>query len=197
MISHLDHAIGRIHQTLERRSQAESTLVIHIADHGLAVGRHGLMGKQNLYEHSVRVPLLLRGPNVPRGQQREALCYQHDLFPTLCEAAQIPIPAANEFQSLWPLIESPSAQGRSSLFSAYENVQRMVKDEQWKLIEYFAPAERRTQLFDWKNDPHELDDLSGAPSQRKRVLRLRAELAQWQRRLDDPLLLHGGSMTDE
>lgn len=184
MISHLDGAIGRIHTALERRGLAESTLVVHTADHGLAVGQHGLMGKQNLYEHSTRVPLLLRGHGIPRGERRNALCYQHDLFPTLCEAAQLPLPLTNEFRSLWPLIESADARSWSTLFSAYRDCQRMVKDEQWKLIEYSSPAERRTQLFDWRSDPHELHDLSS--SQTTRVLALRDALSDW-KKTGDPL----------
>jgi arylsulfatase A-like enzyme len=187
MISHLDNAVGRIHEALERRGLAESTLVVHTADHGLAVGQHGLLGKQNMYEHSIRMPLLLRGPNIPQNARRDALCYQHDLFPTLCEAAQIPVPAATEFHSLWPLIENSGARNWSTLFSAYRDCQRMVKDEQWKLIEYFAPAERRTQLFDWRSDPYELHDLSQTPEQAERVLALRHTLAAWQEKVDDPL----------
>ena len=188
MISHLDGAIGRIHQTLEARGLAQDTLVIHTADHGLAVGQHGLMGKQNVYEHSLRVPLLLRGPGVGRGQRREALCYQHDLFPTLCEAAQMPVPATNEFRSLWPLIENPEARSWETLFAAYRTFQRTIKDEQWKLIEYEVGQERHTQLFDWRADSFELNDVAAQPQRAAQIAQLRAELLKWQRHCDDPVL---------
>src|SRR5919108_138103 len=84
MISHLDAWIGRIPQTLDETGLAGNTIVVYTADHGLAVGQHGLFGKQNLYEHSARVPCILRGPGLPSGRRVEALTYTPDLYPTLC-----------------------------------------------------------------------------------------------------------------
>ena len=64
IISHADAQIGRILETLEETGQAENTVILFSADHGLAVGQHGLMGKQNQYDHSVRMPLVLCGPGI-------------------------------------------------------------------------------------------------------------------------------------
>lgn len=87
MISYMDEWIGHIYATLEQRGLLDNTIVIHTADHGLAVGQHGLLGKTNLFEHSLRTPLILGGPDIPAGRTSDALVYQHDLFPTLLERA--------------------------------------------------------------------------------------------------------------
>ena len=81
MIAHLDAGIGRILNALDERGMKENTIVIFAGDNGLAVGQHGLMGKQNMYEHSVRVPLIFAGPGIPEGQKTDALCYLLDIFP--------------------------------------------------------------------------------------------------------------------
>ena len=116
MITHLDAEIGRILEALEGNGLAGNTIVIYCADHGLAVGQHGLMGKQNLYEHSIRIPLILRGPGIAAGQRSDALCYLHDLFPTLLERAGCALPETNEGYSLNALLNGQRSRHRRSLF---------------------------------------------------------------------------------
>ena len=86
MISHLDAQFGRVTQALERNGYAENTIIVFAGDNGLALGQHGLMGKQNLYDHSVRIPLIFAGPGIPQGVQCATPCYLLDIFPTLCAA---------------------------------------------------------------------------------------------------------------
>ncbi|KPL09411.1 hypothetical protein AMJ85_06655, partial [candidate division BRC1 bacterium SM23_51] len=85
MITHLDAQIGRVLAALEETGHAQDTIIIFSGDNGLAVGQHGLLGKQNLYEHSGCVPLIISGPGLPEGEKRDALCYLLDVFPTLCD----------------------------------------------------------------------------------------------------------------
>jgi arylsulfatase A-like enzyme len=87
IITHMDDQIGRILDALEKSGQADNTYLFFSADHGLAVGRHGLMGKQNLFDHSVRVPLMLVGPGVPAGEKRDASVYLQDIMATSLELA--------------------------------------------------------------------------------------------------------------
>jgi arylsulfatase A-like enzyme len=183
MTSHMDEHIGRIHAALEEIGQLENTIVIHTADHGLAVGQHGLMGKQNLYQHSVNVPLLAAGPGLPRGLVSDALCYQHDLHPTLAEVAGVGGDSA-PFQSLRPLWEKTST-GRSHVGCAYETLERCARDGRYKLIEYRIKGASRSELFDLQEDPWETRDLSGDASHAKIMEALRRELAQWQKDAGD------------
>ena len=97
IITHMDHQIGRILDALEQSGQASNTYVILTADHGLAVGEHGLLGKQNLYDCSIRMPLLISGPGIPAGRRVDELVYQHSMFATTCELAGIEVPESSSF----------------------------------------------------------------------------------------------------
>lgn len=187
MISHLDSQVGRILDALERTGQRENTLVVFTADHGLAVGQHGLMGKQNVYDHSVRVPLVFSGPGVPAGETREAFTYHHDLYPTLAAFAGLDAPETVDGESLVPVIADDADGPRDAAFAAYADTQRAVRTDRWKLIENDVGGERTTQLFDLDADPAETENLAGEPALADDVSRLRDLLADWQARLDDPL----------
>ena len=184
--THMDHWLGRVHQAIEDRGLSDRTLVIHTADHGLAVGQHGLMGKQNLYEHSVRVPLLMAGPDVPRDRRCDALVYQHDLHPTILEFAGIAPPAGGAFETLWPYLASAPPSGRRSVFSFYRATQRMVRTSTHKLHTYLVNGHVRKQLFDLVADPWECNDLMGRPESRPTAGDLTSLLHAWQQILDDP-----------
>lgn len=185
MVTHLDDAIGRIHAAVREAGLEDDTLVVHTSDHGLSLGRHGLMGKQNLYDESWRVPLILAGPNIPIGERRTGLCYQHDLFPTLLEAAGVDVPEPTDFRSLWPMLRGEGGSWET-IFGAYCDVQRGVRDGRWKLIEYLSPAEKRTQLFDLQADPTEVRDLADGPHLTQMVERMREHHLAWRRELHDP-----------
>jgi arylsulfatase A-like enzyme len=186
MITHLDAQIGRILAALDASGQAANTLIIFTSDHGLALGSHGLLGKQNLYDHSMRAPLILAGPGVPRGARSAAQCYLFDLFPTACEMAGVPAPQPMEGRSLAPLFQKPDGEFRGTIFGAYRDVQRSVRTPDWKLIRY--PGIGREQLFHLRHDPDERHDLAADPSHSGKLAELRDALTAAQRENSDPLL---------
>jgi arylsulfatase A-like enzyme len=185
MVSNLDAGIGRILAALEASGQAENTIVIYTGDHGLALGQHGLMGKQNLYEHSLRVPLLMRGPGVPANRRSDALIYSWDLFPTLCDLTGVPVPAGLDAQSLTPVLKGETQVHRAQIHALYRDFQRMVKNDRWKLIEYAVGTERHTQLFDLQNDRWEMHNRTDDPTAAAPLAALRSELRQWQTAVGD------------
>ena len=185
MITHLDTQIGRVLAALKQTSHYKNTIIIFAADNGLAVGRHGLMGKQNLYEHSIRVPLVIAGPGIPKGRRCNAFCYLLDIYPTLCELVGLPVPSVVEGHSLIPLINNPDSLLRDTLFFAYKDVQRAVRDERYKLIEYMVNGKRTTQLFDLQLDGCEVNNLADSPSHSEHLRRLRKELVRWKNELGD------------
>lgn len=185
-ISNWDHEMGRILAVLKDRSLADKTIVVFSSDQGLAVGgRHGLMGKQNLYEH-VKPPLIFAGPGIPKGQS-DALVYLFDLFPTFCDLAGIRTPDVVEGKSLLPIVRGEKTKVRDTLFGAYRSCQRMIRDERWKLIKYNAGGAKNVQLFDLKNDPDELHNLAGEPSAKAHVERLEKPLNESRRHFGDPI----------
>ncbi|WP_410001691.1 sulfatase-like hydrolase/transferase [Singulisphaera sp. GP187] len=181
-ITDLDHHVGRVVDAFKAAGRWDNTVVVFTSDHGLAVGgRHGLMGKQNLYEH-VKPPLVLAGPGIPKGRSA-ALVYLYDLFPTLCDLTGVPVPPGLDGRSLAPVIQGEKAGVRDALFLAYRDVQRAVRDERWKLIWY--PKAQQLQLFDLSADPDELTNRAGDPNHAQELERLSALLRGWQREVAD------------
>ncbi len=189
MISHLDAQIGRILAALDEKKLAENTIIVFAADNGLAIGSHGLFGKQNLYEHSMGVPLIVAGPGVAANRRSDALCYLFDLYPTLCDLAGATVPAEVEGRSLAPILRGESGSGRKELYAAYRGVQRSVRVENLKLIWY--PKIDRVQLFDLAADPFERHDLASDPARKDDIQRMRRAMANEARTLDDPLVIGG------
>ena len=183
MIGHLDVQIGRVLDTLEAVGHADDTIVLYSSDHGLAVGSHGLLGKQNLYEHSVGAPLLVRGPGIAPGRA-PGFAYLFDIFPTLCELTGIEVPEGVDGKSLVPVLAGDARTVRDEVFTAYKQDQRALRDERWKLIQY--PRINETQLFDLATDPHEMHNLAGEPAHAPRVADMLARLATRQVALGDP-----------
>jgi len=143
------------------------------------------MGKQNVYDHSVHVPLIVAGPGIPTGQRRDQVCYLYDIVPTLLARAGLTGPAEMEFKDLNPVIADAKAEHREHLYFAFMDWQRAVQRGQFKLIEYCAQGERHTQLFDLKADPHELRNLAGQADQTVRLASLRQLLRSEAKRLND------------
>jgi len=159
VITHLDEQIGRILQALEESGEAANTIVIFSSDHGLAIGSHGLMGKQNLYEHSMKSPLIFSGPGIHKGKSA-AFVYLYDIFPTVCELVGIHPPAIIDGRSFAPVLTGKSTTAREAIFLAFMDVQRAVRHGDWKLIRY--PQVNVTQLSNLRADPNEIHDLSEA-----------------------------------
>jgi arylsulfatase A-like enzyme len=185
MISHHDACLGRLFGALRETGDEENALVVYVSDHGLALGGHGLMGKQNLYEHSRRVPLILRGPGIPRGRQCAALAYSLDLYATICAVAGINPPEGLESRSLLPALVPGAPPLREELGALYMDCQRMMMDGRWKLIVYQVKGSVRVQLFDLANDPDELADQAHLPESQPIIARLRSRLDAWQRHVGD------------
>ncbi|MDP7302276.1 MAG: sulfatase-like hydrolase/transferase, partial [Pirellulaceae bacterium] len=167
----------------------DNTYIIFTADHGLACGQHGLIGKQNMYEHSMRLPLILVGPGVPAGQRCDAPVYMQDVMPTTLELAGVKKPAGVDFTSLIPFLDDPTRPGEyEAIYGCYKkDLQRMIRADQWKLIVY--PQAKTVRLFDLKNDPMEQHDLANEPQHNETVARLFKRLLKLQQEMDDELEL--------
>ncbi len=181
-ITCFDYHLGRILEALEQGGELENTVIVFTSDHGLAVGgMHGLMGKQNLYEHN-KPPLIFAGPGIPKGSSK-ALVYLFDLLPTVCARAGIDNPGGCEGKNLMPVMRREMTGVRDVIFGAYKDCQRMVRAERWKLIWY--PRINRFQLFDLQQDPNELHELQNGREYASRLTQMKRLLASQQETFGD------------
>lgn len=158
----IDVQIGRVLAQLEDIGELDNTYIVYTSDHGIAVGRHGLMGKQNLYQHTWRVPMIVRGPGISPGSRVEGNVYLLDLLATFCDLAGVETPATNEGMSFKPVLLGEQTTMRDVLYGVYcggtKPGLRCVKQGDWKLIAYdvLDGQVRERQLFHLGDNPHEL-----------------------------------------
>lgn len=188
LIQHIDDRVGDLIKRLKEHDLYDNTLIIYAADNGLALGSHGLLGKQNLYEHSTKVPLIISGPGIPKAHTSKALVYLFDLFPTLVDYLKFETPEGMDGKSLVKVINQKEKQVRSSLYTAYRNTVRAVRNEDWKLIRY--PQIDVTQLYHLEEDPQELNDLSQEPVYQTKVEEMMTLLKLHKEATDDTINLN-------
>ena len=183
-IEGMDAQIARVVAALKAKGRLDDTIILFTSDHGLALGSHGLLGKQNLYEHSMRPPAVITGPGVPAGRRTDALCYLHDLTATVGDLAGVPAPHKSEGKSLVPVLRDQQPRIRDELLLAYRDVQRALVTPEWKLIEY--PVARKTQLFHLVQDPDERVNLADDPAEAGRRDDLDTRLKALRQTAGDP-----------
>ncbi len=185
VITDIDKQVGRIVEALRDTGQLDNTIIIFSSDHGLGVGSHGLRGKQSMYEHTINVPLVIAGPDIPKGKVRDAQVYLRELYPTTCDLAGIKVPKTVAGKSFSKVITGQQDATHEHVFCYFRDKQRMIRDSRWKLIHY--PHIDRWQLFDLQNDQHEINDLSDDPARTGEMKRLKVLLRAEQVAASDPL----------
>lgn len=184
LITHLDDQIGKILERLEESGQKDNTYIIFTADHGLAMGRHGLLGKQNLFDHSIRAPFMIVGPGIAKGKKNTADIYIQDAMATSLDIAGVSKPAYIEFNSVLGLAKGETTKSLyESIYGGYRHTQRMIRKEGFKLLIY--PEIDKVLLFDLKNDPEEMNDISDA--NKDKVTKMFDDLIKLQAKMNDTL----------
>lgn len=185
MITYMDAQIGRIIMALKESGEYECTIIVFSGDNGLAIGQHGLMGKQNLYEHSIGVPLIISGPGIPENEKREAFLYLYDVFPTLCELVNIESPKTVQGQSFTGSIMNVNKVARESMAYGYKEYMRAYRKGDFKLIEYFVKGERNSQFFNLKQDFYKINNLFDQNEYSANYLEIKKEMIQEMKVLSD------------
>ncbi|GIZ09753.1 sulfatase-like hydrolase/transferase [Flavobacterium sp. UMI-01] len=202
----IDIQLGKVLKKLEAMGELENTYIIYTADHGIAIGRHGFQGKQNLYEHTWRVPFIVKGPGIPAGKRVKGNAYLLDVLPTVCDLAGIEIPKTVEGKSLVPVLKGKQEVVRDVLYGVYAGGtkpgMRAVKKGDWKLIKYdvMDGKVRETQLFNLAKNPNEFlpqhkkkgemeTDLAENPKYAAKLAEMEALLLEQMKLHDDPYRL--------
>ena len=185
LITHLDIQIGKIFDALEKSGKLNNTYIFFTADHGLAVGDHGFMGKQNQYDASIRVPMFIIGPGVKEGVIVDDLMYLQDIMATSLDIAGSDGVNAVDFQSFLPLAQGKKMKTRDAVIGCYIGCQRMIRTDEYKMIIY--PRANIVRLYDIQKDPHEINDLAGNKKYRKIMDKLFKRFQELQQEIKDPL----------
>jgi arylsulfatase A-like enzyme len=189
-ITRLDSQVGNLIADLKREGLAENTIFFFLSDNGYQLGNHGLGNKITMLEESVRVPMFVSWRGLPKkGVRTESLVSSLDLPATVLDLAGAEKPTYLEGRSLAPFFENPDHQLRETVFSECVGVggkpgmgHRMVRSERWKLV---LTDEEEFVLFDMKNDPYELNDLSDQPENQEVLKELKNQLKVWMKRVGD------------
>ncbi|CDF78749.1 choline-sulfatase [Formosa agariphila KMM 3901] len=209
----IDIQLGKVLKQLEKTGELDNTYIIYTSDHGMAIGRHGLQGKQNLYEHTWRVPFIVKGPGLNTGKRVTGNMYLLDVLPTLCDLAGIEIPKTVEGKSLVPLLKGEQDVVRDVMYGVYAGGTkpgiRAVKKGDWKLIKYdtMDGTIHETQLFNLAENPFEYvaehkktgemqTDLAENPKYADKLVEMEALLLSEMEAHDDPYRLWNQSQID-
>ncbi len=182
IITHLDEQIGRVLAELKKQGLDKNTWIIYTADHGLSCGHHGLMGKQNMYDHSVRAPFIIAGPGVKPNSRTSEPIYVQDVMATCLDLAGDSQRKGVEFQSLLPILDGKKSR-YDSIYGAFMDTQRMVRHDGWKLILY--PQLKVKLLYNLNDDPQELKNLAADAAQLPRMRKLFDRLQSLQKEHED------------
>jgi arylsulfatase A-like enzyme len=191
-VTELDKYIGRIVSKLETDGRLENTIIVYTSDHGCAIGHHGFFGKGNstrplnMYETSLQVPLIWRGPDVTAGQVIEACVDHYDTFKTILAMAGLSLNAdedeARPGRSYINLLQAQPLVWEDTLYGEYGDL-RMIRDARYKLVWRYPDGPH--ELFDMKNDPDERHNLYGQDSVQAVVDTLKQKLDAFYARYSD------------
>jgi len=194
-VASIDENVGRLLDWLEQNNLMDSTVVIYSSDQGFFLGEHGWYDKRWMFEESLRTPLIIHWPGVTRpGSRIERLVQNIDYAPTFCDIAGITPPSDMQGKSLKPIILNPNAPWRDSIYYhyyEYPNIHNIpphegVRTERYKLINFYKND--GYNLFDLKNDPFEMKDVSKNPDYRGILTQMKRKLATLHKQYNVPPL---------
>ncbi len=189
-ISYMDAQVGRVLDQLDALRLTENTVMVFAGDHGFHLGEHGKWGKNSLFEVSLRSPLIISVPGQTHlGVKTNALAELVDIYPTLCNACQLPTPSQLEGTSLLPVIEKPTHPWKTAAFSQVKRggiKGNSMRTERYRYTEWGQNGSRGIELYDYDADPDETVNIVDLPENKEIVAHLSERLhAGWQAALPD------------
>ena len=186
--SYMDAQIGRVLSQLDSLGLTENTVIVFCGDHGYHLGEHGIWGKQTLFEVSLHSPLVV---SIPGKQSRRTDVFAElvDIYPTLCDACHLPIPAELEGISMMPVIEQPTRAWKTAAFSQFGGGAHggiSIRTERYRYTEWGQNGSRGVELYDYEANPDETVNIASLPENAELVAHLSERLhAGWREALPD------------
>jgi len=190
----VDDGVGRLVRTLRRTRQLRNTLIMFVSDNGWMQGEHRIPGDKFLpYEESLRVPLIIRGPGVPRGRTIQGQVSNIDFAPTLLDAANARARRKMDGVSLLPTARRPKRRPKRALeiealaplfagdipVNAWDRPYRGVRTDRYTYVVWTETGEE--ELYDRESDPFQLTNVAGDPSYAAIKAQLAAKLVKLHR----------------
>ncbi len=186
-VSFVDAQIGRVINELSRLDLRENTIIILWGDHGWKLGEHRSWCKQTNYENDTRAPLIICAPHAKaKGKSTDALVEFLDIYPTLCDLADLPLPEHLEGRSMKPLLNQPNKPWKKGAFSQFYRTHggipcmgHSIRTDRYRYVEWCNLDTGdlvATELYDHQNDPQENINIAGKPENDQLVVRLHKQL---------------------
>jgi N-acetylglucosamine-6-sulfatase len=179
----VDDLVAGLVRELRRADALDDTYIFFTSDNGFLLGEHGLKGKITPYDEVVRVPLLVRGPGIEAGGRHEGMAANIDIAPTVAELAGAEPTRRVDGISLVPALEGGRALPERDIL--LENLDESgvpkqplyagIRNRRFSYVEY---EPRGVELYDMRDDPHQLRNLAGDPDHRADERRLARRLAE-------------------
>jgi N-acetylglucosamine-6-sulfatase len=179
----VDEGIGAIMDKLEAMGQLDNTVIVFAGDNGFFMGEHRMGDKRCAYEESIRIPMVIRYPKLVKpGTTIEQMVMNIDLAPTFYELAGVKTPSCVQGESMVRLFKGSEDWRKSFLYSYWVDINfpqypRMlaIRTKDWKLVTY-PDTEEKSELYDLKNDPYEMNNLVDDPAYREKAVALQKEM---------------------
>lgn len=177
--SYMDAQLGRVLTALDETGLARNTIIVLWGDHGWHLGDHGMWCKHTNYEQATRIPLIVVVPSMTVANSKTSqLVETVDVFPTLCELAELPLPESLDGKSFLKTLKDPSAPTKESIIHVYPRnklLGRAIRTSRYRLVEWKKPGtsgdDADLELYDYQSDPFETKNV--ASENRETVSQLR------------------------
>jgi arylsulfatase A-like enzyme len=189
LITGIDREVGRLMERLEETGRAQNTVIVFTSDNGWFAGEHGLADKWFIYEESIRVPLIVWDPRLPRrcrGRTRDEMVLNLDVAPTLLGLAGVAVPDRMQGRSLEPLLcgRAPRDWRREFFFEHHFGPDLIppsegVRTERWSYVRWLPPHPPVEELYDLRRDPLQRVNRAARPEQARQLETLRARSLEW------------------
>jgi arylsulfatase A-like enzyme len=200
----VDDNIGRLFDYLEKSGQMDNTIIMYTSDQGMMLGEHDFIDKRWMYEESMRMPFLVRYPKmIAAGTRTDEIINNTDFAPTILALAGLETPDYMQGRSFVPLLRgrTPDDWPGSTYYRYWMHMAHHdnpahfgVRTKKYKLIFFYGqnyrargpkPTQPDWELYDMKNDPHEMNNLYGKRRYADVVKKLKAELLRLRKKYNE------------
>ncbi|MFV9552216.1 sulfatase [Algibacter sp. PT7-4] len=171
-VSYVDQLVGDVISELETLGLAENTIVVLWGDHGWHLGEHEFWGKHNTMHNALQIPLLVKVPGKVRGKQTQALIESVDIYPTLCDLADLSPPDYVMGESFASVLDNPNETTKEAVYARFKVADAVITQK----FNYSLYENGEEMLYNLEIDPGENTNLASDPDYTEKLKELRSTL---------------------